>query len=78
MTFEDVPRAKQNALILNMQFNTQLNKVTLVDKVVRAVVKKGTAVVRLGWEFKEEEVEVPVAQFEYSVVPPEMQEQLNQ
>lgn len=78
MTFEDVPRAKQNALILNMQFNTQLNKVTLVDKVVRAVVKKGTAVVRLGWEFKEEEVEEPVAQFEYSVVPPEMQEQLNQ
>jgi hypothetical protein len=67
MTFEDVSRAKQNALILNMQFNTQLNKVTLVDKVVRAVVKKGTAVVRLGWEFKEEEVEVPVAQFEYSV-----------
>ena len=78
MTFEDVPRAKQNGLILNMQFNTQLNKVTLVDKVVRAAVKKGTAVVRLGWEFKEEEVEVPVAQFEYSVVPPEMQEQLNQ
>ena len=78
MTFEDVERAKQNNLILNMQFNTQLNKVTLVDKVVRAVVKDGTAVVRLGWEYKEEKVTEYIPQFQYMPAPPEIQEQLGQ
>lgn len=78
MTFDDVERAKQNALILNMQFNTQLNKVNLVDKIVRAVVKDGTAIVRLGWEFKEEKVKETVPQFQYIPAPFEAQEQLGQ
>ena len=78
MTFEDVERAEQNALILNMQFNTQLNKVDLVDKVIRSVVKNGTAVIRLGWEFKEEKVKEVVPEFTYTEAPPEMQEQLSQ
>ena len=78
MTFDDVERAKQNALILNMQFNTQLNKVNLVDKVIRAVVKDGTAIIRLGWEFKEEKVKETVPQFQYIPAPIEAQEQLGQ
>lgn len=78
MTFDDVNRAKQNALILNMQFNTQLNKVDLVDKVIRSVVKNGTAVIRLGWEYKEEKVKEVIPQFQYMPAPPEMQEQLTQ
>lgn len=78
MTFDDVERAKQNALILNMQFNTQLNKVNLVDKIVRAVVKDGTAIIRLGWEYKEEKVIENVPQFQYMPVPPEAQEQVAQ
>ena len=78
MTFEDVPRAKQNALILNMQFNTQLNKVDLVDKIVRSVVKNGTSVIRLGWEYREEKVKETVPQFEFMPAPQEMQEQLSQ
>ena len=78
MTFDDVERAKQNALILNMQFNTQLSKVNLVDKIVRAVVKDGTAIIRLGWEYKEEKVIENVPQFQYMPVPPEAQEQVAQ
>lgn len=78
MTFDDVPRAKQNALILNMQFNTQLNKVDLVDKIVRSVVKNGTAVIRLGWEYREEKVKETVPQFEFMPAPQEIQEQLSQ
>ena len=78
MTFDDVPRAKQNALILNMQFNTQLNKVDLVDKIVRSVVKNGTAVIRLGWEYREEKVKETIPQFEFMPAPQEMQEQLSQ
>ena len=78
MTFDDVPRAKQNALILNMQFNTQLNKVDLVDKIVRSVVKNGTSVIRLGWEYREEKVKETVPQFEFMPAPQEIQEQLSQ
>ena len=78
MTFDDVPRAKQNALILNMQFNTQLNKVDLVDKIVRSVVKNGTAVIRLGWEYREETVKEIIPQFEFMPAPQEIQEQLSQ
>ncbi|UZA02924.1 portal protein [Moraxella bovis] len=68
LTFEDVPRAKQNALILNNQFNTKLNKVKLVDKVIRQLVKHGSCIVRTGWEYQEKEVEEYVEEFEYSVV----------
>lgn len=69
LTFDDVGRAKQNALILNRQFSTQLNKTKLVDNIVRQLVRKGTCIVRVGWEYKEKEVEVQVEQFEYSIVP---------
>lgn len=78
LTHEDVPRAKQNALILNMQFNTQLNKVTLVDEIIRSVVKYGTTIVRLGWDYQEEQVTENVMQYSYQPAPMEMAEQLQQ
>lgn len=77
LTWEDTKRAKQNALILNMQFNTQLNKVTLVDRIVRSVVKEGTVITRLGWEYQEEVVEIQ-KQYQYMPVPMEMAEQIQQ
>lgn len=77
LTHEDTVRAKQNALILNMQFNTQLNKTKLVDNIIRSVVKNGTAIVRLGWEFKEEEVEETLPTFKYNPVPQEMVEEIS-
>lgn len=78
LTFEDVARAKQNSLILNRQFNTQLDKVNLVDKIVRKVVKDGSAVARLGWKFKEVKVKEKVMQFEYMEASEEEAEQLAQ
>ena len=58
----DVNAARQNALILNNQFNTKIDKVRFIDEYVRAAVDEGTVVVRVGWLFEEEirDVEVPV------------------
>ena len=80
LTFEDTKRAEQNALILNRQFNHELNKTRLVDDVVRQLVRCGTCVVRVGWEYQEKEVEEDVEQFEYTPIqslglPPEILEQ---
>ena len=75
-TFEDVAAAKQNQLLLNWQFQTQLNRVKFIDDYVRCTVDEGTCVVRLGWKrstVKIKEV-VPV----FSHYPIQNQEQLDQ
>lgn len=71
LTFDDVGRAKQNALILNRQFNNELNKTKLIDGIIRSLVKNGTCVVRTGWDFQEKEVEEEVEQFEYTSLSPQ-------
>lgn len=77
LTFEDVARAKQNTLLLNRQFSVDLNKTELVDSIIRALVKRGTCIVRTGWEYQEKEVIEDIEQFEYTQlqplnIPPEM------
>ena len=37
-------------MLLNWQFDTKLNKVKLIDNIVRACVNEGTAIVRVGWD----------------------------
>lgn len=71
VTFEDKKAAIQNELILNNQFNTQINKVTFIDEYIRTAVDEGTVVVKVGWDYEEEveEVEVPVFEFEESDDP---------
>jgi len=59
VTFEDGDAAVQNGLILNNQFNTKIDKVGFIDDYVRALVDEGSAVIRVGWDFYEKEVEVP-------------------
>jgi hypothetical protein len=59
VSFEDKQSAIQNGLILNQQFNTQLDKVGFIDEYVRTAVDEGTVIVRVGWKFEEEEQEVP-------------------
>ena len=54
VTWEDKNAAEQNALVLNNQFNTQVNKVTLIDEYVRTAVDEGTVILRVGWENEEE------------------------
>lgn len=61
-TYEDRDSARQNALILNHQFNKRIDKVRLINEYVRAAVNEGTVIARLGWELKTITVreEVPV------------------
>jgi len=59
VTFEDKKAAYQNGLVLNNQFNTILDKVNFIDNYVRAAVDEGSVLVRLGWEYEDEDIEVP-------------------
>lgn len=65
VTWEDREAAQQNQLVLNNQFNTQLDKVGFIDEYVRTGVDEGTIIVRVGWEFQEESYEgvFPVVQY---------------
>jgi hypothetical protein len=58
-TFADRKSAQQSELLLNYQFNCQIDLVRFVDHYVRSAVDEGTALVRVGWEYESEEVEVP-------------------
>lgn len=73
VTFEDELAARQNELVLNYQFRTQLNKVKLVDDYVHSVVDDGTGIARVGWERKTVKIktETPV----FQLYPIENQEQ---
>lgn len=52
-TWADTKAAHQNALVLNNQFNTQIDKVSFIDEYVRTAVDEGTAIIRTGWHFEE-------------------------
>lgn len=75
VTYEDKEAARQNELLLNHQFNRKLNKVHFIDEYVRTAVDEGTVIVRVGWEFEEEEQEVekPVIEFLPANSPQHMQ-----
>lgn len=59
-THEDGPGAYQAGLVLNHQFNNKIRKRAFIDEYVATVVDEGTVIVRTGWDFEEEEVEVEV------------------
>lgn len=69
VTWEDRDASKQNQLVLNNQFNTAIDKIQFIDEYVRTAVDEGTVIVRVGWEFEEEEVEETVPEVEYRVNP---------
>jgi len=60
----DTEAAKQNAQVLNYQWNTKVQKTKLVGDIVRTLVDEGTVIVKTGWDFetafKDVEEEVPV------------------
>lgn len=74
VTAEDREGAIQNELILNYQFNNKIDKIRFIDQYVRTAVNEGTVVLRLGWEFKEEERETIEEVLEFS--QPETEEEL--
>lgn len=69
ITWEDKKAALQNQLVLNSQFNTKIDKVNFIDTFVRAAVDEGTAIVRVGWEFLEEQYEEEVPDVQFVVDP---------
>ena len=74
MSWADRKAAEQNALVLNNQFQTKIDKVAFVDECVRTVVDEGTAIVRVGWDFEEREVLVDEVQYAYQPDPMFMEE----
>lgn len=74
ITYEDKPRAIQNEVLLNNQFNTVINKVHFVDNFIRTAVNEGTVIIRVGWENQEieQEVEVPQYSFRLASTPEEL------
>lgn len=76
-TWEDVKSAEQNELIINNQFDTKIDKIAFIDKMVRACVNEGTAILRTSWVFQEEEVEEEVPNF-MMIPDPSYAEELQQ
>lgn len=64
ITYEDKLAAEQNALVINNQFTSKIDRTAFIDEYVRTAVDEGTVIVRVGWEYEEkqveEDVEVPV------------------
>ena len=69
VSWEDKEAAIQNQMLLNNQFNTKLNKVKFIDEYIRTGVDEGSVIVRCGWEFEEEEIEVEVPVLEFRPNP---------
>ena len=69
VTWEDKKAAEQNQLVLNNQFNTKIDKTAFIDEYVRTAVDEGSVIVRVGWEFEEEEYEDMFPVVEYRVNP---------
>ena len=69
VTWEDREAAIQNELVLNHQFNTQMDKTAFIDEYVRTAVDEGTVIVRVGWEYEEREVNKEVPIVEYQINP---------
>lgn len=79
-TWADRKAAQQNQLVLNNQFNTQIDKVRFIDEYIRAAVDDGTVIVRVGWDFQEveETKEVPIVQYVLNPEYAPMHQQLAQ
>ena len=77
-TQEDGPKAKQNQILLNWQFDTKINKVDFVDRYIRTAVDEGSVVVRVGWEREYMTREVDTPNYDYFPVTDERKAQMIQ
>jgi len=68
-SWEDRAAAQQNHVLLNYQFETAIDKVRFIDEYVRAAVDDGTVIVRVGWQFEEEEYEDEVHDVQFVINP---------
>lgn len=65
VTWEDRVAAQQNQLVLNHQFNNNIDRETFIDEYIRTVVDEGTVITKTSWVFEEEEYyeEVPIVEY---------------
>ncbi len=75
-TKEDGPKAKQNQVILNWQFDTKINKVDFIDRYVRTAVDEGSCIVRVGWEREFVTKEVESTKFDFFPIQDEQKGQI--
>lgn len=76
-THEDRPAAQQNELMLNYQFRTKLNRIKLVDDVVRSTVDEGTCIAQVGWDRQTKMVKEMVPTYDhYEIEDPAQMEVL--
>lgn len=78
-TWEDKKAAEQNAIVLDHQFRTKINRVKFIDEYVRTNVDEGTVAVKVGWKRHTKMVKkvVPTYSF-YPTIDPEYLEKLQQ
>lgn len=76
VTFEDAQAAKQCSLLLNWQYRTKIDRISLIDNITRNLCIDGTVVVRVGWKqlIDKETVEVPLWQYFPVMYEEEMQQ----
>ena len=72
VTALDVYSARQNALVLNNQFNTKLHKVQFVDRMVRTLVNEGTAIIRVSWDYQTKVKQIEVPDYSFRPASPEI------
>ena len=70
VSYEDGYSARQNELVLNHQFNTQINKIKFIDDYVRSAVDTGTAILRVDWVEQHNIIDVPTPQYQLQPVDP--------
>lgn len=58
ITFEDGDGARQAEILLNNQFCRQFPRYNFMSKAVKVMDREGTCKVQVGWDYKEEEIEV--------------------
>ena len=73
ITWEDVPSARQNELLLNTQFCRKFPRYNFLMKSLKVLAMEGTLVVQTGWDYEDEEVEEMV---ETVVIGPETGEEM--
>ena len=80
VTWEDKEPARQNQLVINNQISTKIDKQSFIDDFVRATVDEGTAIVKLSWDFEEEDVteNKPIYGYEPAPQMAELHEELHQ
>lgn len=64
-TWEDREAAYQNGMLLNFQYNNKLNKVNLIDSLVRKLCREGTAIAKASWIYSYKEIQTEVPVYEY-------------